>query len=48
MTIRAALASRANGQERDFERVPNAAIVPLDPAAAGEAGIGDESAPLSS
>ncbi|HLH15247.1 MAG TPA: histidine phosphatase family protein [Solirubrobacteraceae bacterium] len=37
MVIRAALASRAGHDMRRFERVPNAAIVPLDPEAAEEA-----------
>jgi broad specificity phosphatase PhoE len=47
MVIRAALAGRAP-EGVEFERVANAAIVPLDPLAARAAGIGDESAPLPS
>lgn len=39
MVIRAALSARSNG-EYTFERVPNAAIVPLDPAAAARADLG--------
>jgi broad specificity phosphatase PhoE len=48
MTIRAALAWRANGREHQFERVANAAIVPLDPADTDTDTVGDQSAPLSS
>jgi broad specificity phosphatase PhoE len=47
MVIRAALAGRAPAGA-EFQRVANAAIVPLDPAAAREAAVGDESAPLAS
>ncbi|HEX5225956.1 MAG TPA: histidine phosphatase family protein [Solirubrobacteraceae bacterium] len=47
MTIRAALASRApDGAE--FERVANAAIVPLDPTAPRDLGADEQSAPLPS
>jgi broad specificity phosphatase PhoE len=47
MTIRAALAGRAP-EGAEFERVANAAIVPLSTDAARDPAIGDESAPLSS
>jgi probable phosphoglycerate mutase len=47
MVIRAALASRSTG-EVEFERVPNAAIVPLSPAASHGAELGGGAAPLPS
>ncbi|MCW3056963.1 MAG: Phosphoglycerate mutase [Solirubrobacterales bacterium] len=40
MVIRAALATRAGHRERRFERVPNAALVPLDPLEAEHADLG--------
>jgi broad specificity phosphatase PhoE len=40
MVIRAALAWRAGHRVRRFERVPNAALVPLDPADAEDADLG--------
>jgi broad specificity phosphatase PhoE len=40
MVIRAALATRAGHRDRRFERVPNAALVPLDPAEAEHADLG--------
>ncbi|HEY4428792.1 MAG TPA: histidine phosphatase family protein [Solirubrobacteraceae bacterium] len=40
MVIRAALARRAGHLDRRFERVPNAALVPLDPVEAEHADLG--------
>ena len=40
MVIRAALASRAGHRVERFERVPNAALVPLDPVEAEHAELG--------
>jgi broad specificity phosphatase PhoE len=40
MVIRAALAGRAGHRDRRFERVPNAALVPLDPVEAEHADMG--------
>jgi len=40
MVIRAAFAARSGGREPPFERVPNAALVPLDPIAAESADFG--------
>ena len=40
MVIRAALARRTDHLVRRFERVPNAALVPLDPAEAERADLG--------
>jgi broad specificity phosphatase PhoE len=40
MVIRAALATRAGHRDRRFERVPNAALVPLDPVEAEYADLG--------
>jgi broad specificity phosphatase PhoE len=40
MVIRAALASRAGHRVERFERVPNAALVPLDPVEAEQAELG--------
>jgi broad specificity phosphatase PhoE len=40
MVIRAALAGRAGHRDRRFERVPNAALVPLDPVEAERADMG--------
>ena len=40
MVIRAALAGRAGHRDRRFERVPNAALVPLDPAETERANLG--------
>jgi broad specificity phosphatase PhoE len=40
MVIRAALAGRAGHRDRRFERVPNAALVPLDPVEAEHAELG--------
>jgi broad specificity phosphatase PhoE len=48
MVIRAALASRAGHALERFERVPNAAIVPLDPVAAEHADLGGGAATPSS
>jgi len=51
MVIRAALASRATQAGNDsyrFERLPNAALVPLDPAAAQDAELGGGEATLAS
>jgi probable phosphoglycerate mutase len=50
MVIRAALAARAraSGYEPEFERVPNAGLVPLDPVEAMSAEIGGGEAPLPS
>lgn len=47
MVIRAALTTRAGHRDRRFERVPNAAIVPLDPDAvsSGELDGGEASIP---
>ncbi len=42
MVIRAAFASRAGDGVVPFQRVPNAALVPLDPAAAARAAARDE------
>jgi broad specificity phosphatase PhoE len=48
MVIRAALARRAGHRVRRFERVPNAALVPLDPLEAERAELGGGAATLSS
>jgi broad specificity phosphatase PhoE len=48
MVIRAALASRSEQPLRSFRRVPNAALVPLDPRAAETAELGGGEATLSS
>jgi probable phosphoglycerate mutase len=40
MVIRAALAGRAGHRDKRFERVPNAALVPLDPLEAEHADLG--------
>jgi broad specificity phosphatase PhoE len=48
MVIRAAFASRANDRAARFERVPNAALVPLHPIAAASAELGDGKATLAS
>jgi hypothetical protein len=47
MVIRAALASRGASPE-DFERVPNGALVPLEPNAAAHADLGGGEATLPS
>ena len=48
MVIRAALASRAGHLPPRFERVPNGALVPLDPVAAQTAELGGGEATLAS
>jgi broad specificity phosphatase PhoE len=48
MVIRAALARRAGHRDRRFERVPNAALVPLDPERAHEADLGGGEATIAS
>ena len=48
MVIRAALASRAGHRVARFERVPNGALVPLDPIAAESAELGGGEATLAS
>jgi broad specificity phosphatase PhoE len=48
MVIRAALASRSELPLTSFVRVPNAALVPLDPRAAETADLGGGESPLSS
>ncbi len=48
MVIRAALAVRAGEDPARFERVPNGALIPLDPHAAGRAEMGGGAAPLPS
>ena len=48
MAIRAALAVRAGDVPARFERVPNGALIPLDPHAAGHAELGGGAAPLPS
>ena len=48
MVIRAAFASRAPDRSVPFQRVPNAALVPLDPIAAEGADIGGGEATLTS
>jgi broad specificity phosphatase PhoE len=48
MVIRAAFASRATEGAPPFERVPNAALVPLDPVAAAGAELGGGEATLAS
>ncbi|MGD0453486.1 MAG: histidine phosphatase family protein [Solirubrobacteraceae bacterium] len=48
MVIRAAFASRAADGAPPFERVPNAALVPLDPVAAAGAELGGGEATLAS
>jgi broad specificity phosphatase PhoE len=48
MVIRAALARRAGHRDRRFERVPNAALVPLDPELAVEAELGGGEATIAS
>jgi len=48
MVIRAALAGRAGHLPHRFERVPNGALVPLDPVAAERADIGGGEATLAS
>jgi probable phosphoglycerate mutase len=48
MVIRAALASRARRRPARFERVPNAALVPLDPERAAHADLGGGAATLAS
>jgi probable phosphoglycerate mutase len=48
MVIRAALARRAGHAVRRFQRVPNAALVPLDPVEAEVADVGGGEATLSS
>jgi broad specificity phosphatase PhoE len=48
MVIRAALSARAGGASRPFERVPNGALVPLDPPAAADAALGGGEATLPS
>jgi probable phosphoglycerate mutase len=48
MVIRAALAVRAGADSQRFERVPNAGIVALDPAAAPHLDAGSGAAPLPS
>lgn len=47
MVIRAALAARAGHQLERLKRVPNAALVPLDPLAAEQADLGGGAATLS-
>jgi broad specificity phosphatase PhoE len=42
MVIRAALTTRAGHRSERFERVPNAALVPLDPAAVEQEDIGGD------
>ena len=48
MVIRAALHTRAADGQLPFQRVPNAAIVPLDPAEAAVADLGGGAATMSS
>jgi broad specificity phosphatase PhoE len=48
MVIRAALARRAGHRVERFERVPNAALVPLDPVEAEHADLGGGAATLAS
>ena len=48
MVIRAAFAARAGEQGVPFKRVPNAALVPLDPAAAAAADLGGGEATIAS
>jgi broad specificity phosphatase PhoE len=48
MVIRAAFAARAGNESIPFKRVPNAALVPLDPVAVTRALAGEDSATLSS
>jgi broad specificity phosphatase PhoE len=48
MVIRAAFAARAGHRERRFERLPNAALVPLDPVAAEHAELGGGAATMPS
>jgi len=48
MVIRAALAVRAGGVPASFERVPNGALIPLDPHAAERAELGGGAATLPS
>ena len=48
MVIRAALARRAGHRDRRFERVPNAALVPLDPEPATEVDLGGGEATIAS
>jgi probable phosphoglycerate mutase len=48
MVIRAALASRAGHEIKRFERVPNAALVPLDPAEAEHAELGGGASTMAS
>jgi broad specificity phosphatase PhoE len=48
MVIRAALANRARDGAAPFERVPNAALVPLDPVAAEHADFGGGEATIAS
>jgi broad specificity phosphatase PhoE len=48
MVIRAAFASRAHDGTVPFQRVPNAALVPLDPIEAAGAELGGGEAPLAS
>jgi len=48
MVIRAALYTRAEAGQLPFRRVPNAAIVPLDPAAASESVLGGGEATVAS
>jgi broad specificity phosphatase PhoE len=48
MVIRAAFAARATDGEPSFERVPNAALVPLDPVAAAQSDLGGGAATIPS
>jgi broad specificity phosphatase PhoE len=48
MVIRAAFAARAEDNSVPFKRVPNAALVPLDPAAATRVLAGEDGATLAS
>jgi probable phosphoglycerate mutase len=48
MVIRAAIYVRSGRDATMFKRVPNAAIVPLDPAAAGQADLGSGAATMPS
>jgi hypothetical protein len=48
MVIRAAFASRSRDGSIPFQRVPNAALVPLDQVAASDAELGGGKATLAS
>jgi broad specificity phosphatase PhoE len=48
MVIRAAFAARTGAESTPFKRVPNAALVPLDPVATARGLAGEDGATLSS